>query len=217
MGTPHHTNADCLADQRAGAASEPSDQPRYRIGSAQPTRPAHTAADSAALAAKLPAALWPTWTLRLALPTQDYTYLSTALPCAVLLVNSRLSFQAATAAMDRRDANAHSLSHTLQQLRGDRRWPDIRYALVRLADCLHGHDTPIDYRRRRGLDYEALLEPAAWQRICAGLDIRTGGQRRHRIVRCYLYALITASPPRYAPWFLDENEFSVLLANFRHR
>jgi hypothetical protein len=166
------------------------------------------------MAAKLPAALWPTWALRLALPTVDYTYLSTALPCAVLLVNSRLSFDAATTVIGHRDADGHSLSHTLQQLHGDRHWGHIRDALVRLADYLHEHDGPIDYLRRRSLDYEPLLAPATWQRICADLDIRTGGEKRHRLARCHLYALISASPARYAPWFIDDNEFSAPLANF---
>jgi hypothetical protein len=101
----------------------------------------------------------------------------------VLLVNTRLSFDATTV-MDRRDVNRHSLSHTLQQLHGDRHWAHIRDALVRLADYLHEHDGPIDYRRRRSLNYEPLLTPATWQRICAGLDIRAGGEKRHRLARC---------------------------------
>lgn len=193
---------------------KPSEQLRYRIGTPTPTRPTYTAADSAALVAKLPAALWPTWAVRLALPTVGYTYLSIALPCAVLLVNTRLSFDAATTAMDRRDVDGHSLSHTLQQLHGDRRWAHIRDALVRLADYLREHDGPIDYRRRRSLNYEPLLTAATWQRICADLDIRSGGEKRYRLARCHLYALISASPARYAPWYIDVNDFSAPLANF---
>ncbi|MCH9733545.1 MAG: TniQ family protein [Actinomycetia bacterium] len=193
---------------------KPSEQLRYRIGAVRPNRPAGTAASIADLAAKLPAALWPSWALRLTLPGQDFTHLSTALPCAVMLVNSRLSCEASTKAMDRQDADRHSLSHTLQQLHGDRHWPHIRDALVRLSDYLQSQDTPIDYRRRRSLDFDPLLESAVWRDICVKLDVRSGGEKRHRMARCFLYSMITASPGRYAPWFRDENEFSAPLANF---
>jgi hypothetical protein len=155
-----------------------SDQLRYRIETPLPTRPSHDDAAIAAMTEKLPAALWPAWALRLTLPRQDYQYLSTALPCAVLLVNTRLSFTQASQAMARRNVNGHSLSHTLQQLANDPCWNQIRDAIIRLADYLHGHDCPINYRRRRTLDYTSLLTAQTWQRICHDLDIRTGGEKR---------------------------------------
>jgi len=191
-----------------------SDQLRYRIATPSPTRPSHGDADIAAMTQTLPAALWPEWALRLTLPRQDYQYLSTALPCVVLLVNTRLSFTQAGEAMARRNVNGHSLSHTLQQLADDPHWNHIRDALIRLADYLHGHDCPINYRRRRTLDYSSLLTAPTWQRICRDLDIRSGGDKRTRLARCHLYATVSGSPARYAPWFIDINDFSVASANF---
>jgi hypothetical protein len=191
-----------------------SDQLRYRIGTPLPSRPSHDGADIAAMTQKLPAALWPDWALRLALPRQDYRYPSTALPCAVLLVNTRLSFTQASEAMSRRDVDGHSLSHTLQQLANDPCWNHIRDAIIRLADYLHGPDCPINYRRRRSLDYSSLLSPQTWQRICHDLDIRSGGEKRTRLARCHLYATLSGSPARYAPWFNDVSDFSVSLTNF---
>jgi hypothetical protein len=191
-----------------------SDQLRYRIGTPLPTRPSHDDAAIAAMIEKLPAALWPDWALRLTLPRQDYRYLSTTLPCAVLLVNTRLSFTQASQAMARRNVDGHSLSHTLQQLADDPHWNHVRDAIIRLADYLHDHDCPINYRRRRTLDYSSLLTPRTWQQICGEVNIRSGGDKKALLARCHLYATITGNPARDAPWFIDTTNFSVALANF---
>ncbi|WP_396911361.1 TniQ family protein [Mycolicibacterium sp.] len=216
VGWGRGTTTVLTAAQITGLAPylKPSEQLRYRIGTSMPSKPSHNKSDIAALVAKLPAALWPSWALRLAPPALDYTHLSTALPCAVLLVNSRLSLSEVTQEMGRRDIDGHSLSHTLQQLRGDRHWSHLRDAIVRLADYLYTHDCPIDYRRRRGLDYSALLGDSTWRRICRGLDLRSGGDKRLQMARCQLYARVSGSPTRYAPWFINVNEFSAPLANF---
>lgn len=216
IGWGHSTTAILTAAQIEALAPllKPSEQLRYRVGTSLPSRPSHTAVDITALVAKLPAAMWPPWALRMCLPRQDYSHLSTALPCATLLVNTRLSFRDATAAMCRRDAEGPSMSHTLQQLHQDGHWNDLRDALIRLADYLHSHDCPIDYRRRRKLDYRTLLTPATWKRICDAADIRSGGEKRLRMARCHLYARISGNPTRYAPWFADVNEFRGHLADF---
>lgn len=215
IGWGRGTTAPLTAAQLVALAPHltPSDQLRYRIGTAMPTRPSHDDAEIAAMIEKLPAALWPAWTLRLATPRQDYQYLSTALPCAVLLVNTRLSLTQASEAMGR-NLDGHSLSHTLQQLEADPQWNHIRDAIIRLADYLHSHDCPIDYRRRRTLDYNSLLTPQTWQRICGEVNIRSGGDKKARLARCHLYATVSGNPARYAPWFLDSNDFSVASANF---
>jgi hypothetical protein len=49
-----------------------SDQLRHRIGAAIPTRPSHDSNAVEAIAAKLPAVLWPQWSLRLTPPRMDY-------------------------------------------------------------------------------------------------------------------------------------------------
>lgn len=193
---------------------KPSEQLRYRVGTLLPSKPSHAAVDVAALVTKLPAAMWPSWALRMCLPRQDYPHLSTALPCATLLVNTRLSFRDATAVMGRRDVEGPSLSYTLQQFHEDSRWNHLRDALVRLADHLYGHDCPIDYQRRRELDYSTLLTPATWKRICREVDVRSGGDRRARLARCYLYGTVSGSPARWAPWFTDVYDFASMLANF---
>lgn len=191
-----------------------SDQLRHRIGAAIPTRPSHDHNTVAAVAAKLPAVLWPEWSLRLAPPRMDYQRLCTALSSATLLVNTRLSWTQASAAMGR-EGTGHTLSQTLQQLQASPQWDDIRTAIVRLADYLfHTTDCPIDYRRRRTLDYSSLLTPPAWQRICRDVDIRTGHGKKARMARCHLYSLVSGVPARCAPGYVDTKEFAAHLAAF---
>lgn len=190
-----------------------SDQLRHRIGAAIPTRPSHDRNAVEAVAAKLPAVLWPEWSLRLTPPRVDYQRLCTALPCATLLVNSRLSWTQASAAMGR-EGPGHTLSQTLQQLQANPQWNGIRTAIIRLADYLHTADCPIDYRRRRTLDYSSLLTPPTWQRICRDVDVRTGHGKKARMARCHLYSMISGIPARYAPGYVDTKEFAAHLATF---
>jgi DNA-binding transcriptional LysR family regulator len=39
-------------------------------------------------------------------------------------------------------------------------------------------------------------------------------EKRTRLARCHLYATVSESPARYAPWFIDINDFSASLGNF---
>ncbi|MBB4854032.1 hypothetical protein HNP40_001412 [Mycobacteroides chelonae] len=196
-----------------GPMLKPSDQLRYRIGSALPTGPRRISGQIGALAAKLPAALWMPWTLRLSPPRTDHQNLATALSCAVLLADSRLSLDAATAEMNR-GTDGHALSHVLQRLEADPCWNDTRAAIIRLADHLNTDGTPIDYRRRRDLDYSTLLTAQTWNRICRDTATAKGGNRKLDIVRCHLYAQLTGSPVNMAPWFAASNEFISHLNRF---
>ena len=79
----------------------------------------------------------------------------------MLLVNSRVAFDEAVDLLGRH-LNDHALSHVLQQLQSDPCWNDIRRAVIDVADYLHTHECPIDYQRRRALDYTAVLPEATW-------------------------------------------------------
>ncbi|AYM44340.1 LysR family transcriptional regulator [[Mycobacterium] chelonae subsp. gwanakae] len=196
-----------------GPLLNPSDQLRYRIGTPLPARPANNEATAAAIAARIPAALWPAWMVRMAPAGLDYQRLSTALPCAILLVNTRLTLTQAAEAMGR-DTGGHSLSHTLQRLQADPRWNALRKAFIELADHLYAHQSPIDYHRRRVLDYGTLLPEDEWTQICRTADIHAGDGKKSDVARCYLYATISANPARRAPWFIANSDFVGALTNF---
>ena len=142
----------------------PNTQLRYRAGTPMPTRPAHDKNSTTQLAAKIPALMWPAWALRLTPPHLNFQHMSAGLACAMLLVNSRISFDEAVGLLGR-PLNNQALSHVLKRLQSDPCWNDIRRAIINVADYLHNHPCPIDYQRRRTLDYTALLPEAAWQTL----------------------------------------------------
>jgi hypothetical protein len=61
-----------------------------------------------------------------------------------------------------------------------------RTALTRLSDYLAAQPAPIDYQRRRALDYENLLPSAEWKRICRVTGAMPGAKRKELIARAYL-------------------------------
>ena len=181
-------------------------QLRYRIGTPRPALPELDTADSTTLAARLPATLWAPWAVRLRPPQLDPARLAVSLSAALLMVNSRIKAPAAHQLLGSA-APWRTTTHHLRALAQNGYWPDTRTALIRLADHLHHHDVPINYQRRRSLDYTSLLPQDTWTAICTDLDIRPGGGERLRLMRCQLYTTISGNPLDQALWLRDTNEF----------
>ena len=215
-GWAHDTTA-ALASARLTSRApllSPTEQLRYRIGDAQPGIPSLSHADSLDAARKLPCPLWSDWSLRLSVPALDPLRWADSLPAVVLVVNSRITYSEACAALGSPKIAGRTIAYQLRKLAHDPRWPDIRLALIRLADYLHNEQTPIDYDRRRAIDYRTLLPGDTWDAICGQLDIRTGGDKRLHVVRCQLYTAISGIPAHLAPWCSDNNDFRSALAAF---
>ena len=131
----------------------------------------------------------------------------------LLLVNSRATFTDACIAFGS-TATGRTIAHQLNKLAADPHWSGIRGALIRLADHLNNEPVPIDYHRRRRLTYRTLLASNSWDDLCARLDIRAGGEKRLRVVRCHLYSMISGNPLRQSPWFLDTTDFRAAVFQF---
>jgi hypothetical protein len=71
--------------------------------------------------------------------------------------------------------------------------------LTRLADHLDTHGSPIDYQRRRRLNYRDLLPAGQWQRLCHDAGAPPGFDLRARPVRCFLFERISGIPAELAP------------------
>ncbi|MGK4582079.1 LysR family transcriptional regulator [Kitasatospora sp. HPMI-4] len=101
------------------------------------------------------------------------------------------------------------ISRILQLLNDQPQWPDMMTALVRLADYLDSNDVPIDYRRRRHLDYTNLLPHEHWLDICRRTGTPPGQGRREQIIRCRLFQRISGLPAEAAPGYhkVDEAPF----------
>lgn len=177
----------------------PSEHLRYRTTTETPRRPTRTTRDIEQRARKIPTMFWPSWTVRLTPPEGIHARALAPVLAALLLVpDSRTSLdQAAGLAGDVIDGI--EISRLLQELDDLPQWPDIVTALDRLADQLDTDDTPIDYGRRRLLDYAGLLPHDRWLAICRRTGTPPGTGRRERIARSQLFRRLSGLPAESAP------------------
>ena len=134
----------------------PGDQLRYRIGTPMPRRPSRDSGRVDRVAQCVPTMLWPEWSLRFAIPDCQQRQLRGALSIALLFVDTRLRLRDA---IDRLNSPVpmQSVLRVLRLLRQCGDWEHVRETLTRLADYLNTTATPIDYQRRRHLNYSGLL------------------------------------------------------------
>jgi AraC-like DNA-binding protein len=176
-----------------GNMMRPSDELRYRTGRAALSTCDAETGRVATLARRTPTMLWPAWSLRFALPHCQQSQLGPALSILLLLVDTRLPLADAAALLSS-PLNRASCSRILQLLSNRADWPETRTALGRIADYLTNHDTPIEYQRRRHLNYEALLPDQTWATICRHTTTLSSRPSRARIVRYHLYQRLSGRP-----------------------
>lgn len=104
---------------------------------------------------------------------------SAALSVSVALVGSRETL-APVANLLGNATTARAVSHVWSLMRETSSWDIIQQAVIRLADYLHEHDSPIDYQRRRCLDYADLLPDTRWNHLCRTTDTPAGRPARPR-------------------------------------
>jgi len=192
----------------------PSDQLRYRIGSALPTRPPNGPAKTAtSIRRAVPTMLWPEASLRLAVPNCHQRQLRPALSSLLCLINTKANQDEAARLVDS-PIDGPAVSRVVGLLASNERWPGIRTAVIRLADYLAATKIPIDYQRRRRLDYSTLLPDNVWKQICR--DTATPGSRAARIgiARCFLFERISGLPASASPFWVDSNLFQTKVADF---
>lgn len=164
---------------------KPSDQLRYAIASPLPARP--KSKDSAeAVATAVPTALWPVWSLRFAIPNCDQRQLRMGLSAAILLVHRRITLTECVHLIDS-PLTGSAVSRILQLLQRQDQWHQIREALTKIATYLEEYGAPIDYQRRRCLDYTDLLPNGVWAQICRDTGSLGAHRVRARVARCFLY------------------------------
>jgi len=195
---------------------KPSDHLRYRIGSTRPAPPASTKKDAADLARRLPTMLWAPWSLRLALPNCHQRQLRPALSPALLVVGCRINLSDA-AALTGSPISGHAVSRILQLLEHRSDWPGTRSALFGMADYVVDGTVPIDYDRRRNLDYTDLLPTSVWNTICRDTETRHMQRGAAAVARCFLFERITGLPAGAAPFGKNDSAFRTTLADFPRR
>jgi hypothetical protein len=184
----------------------PSDQLRHRTTSSPPALPRSGRVQGNRRARKIPAALWPSWAVRVSPPDGAYPrILAPVLSCAVLLVGNPMELDEVAARLGP-VTDSRTISRLLQLLADHPRWEAIAAAVTRLAAYLDDNEVPVDYQRRRRLDYSDLLPPRQWLDLCRSTGISPGQGRRDKIARCMLFARISGLPVEAAPGFAATGE-----------
>ncbi len=94
----------------------------------------------------------------------------------------------------------------------DPAWPTTLDALQELARELDAHGAPIDYTRRRRLDYRRLLPPPTWTDLCRHARALPGQAERLRTARRWLFERLSGMPADLAP-----NPFAIACSEDRAR
>ena len=199
-----------------GPSLRPSDQLRHGTTSHLPMPPTAGRAQVNRRARKIPAALWPSWAVRLSPPDGAYPrILAPVLSSAVLLVGNPMHLDEVSTRLGS-VTDGRTVSRLLQLLVDDPRWEAIAAAATRLAAYIDDNDVPIDYQRRRRLDYADLLPPRQWLDLCRRTGLTPGQGRRDKMARCLLFARISGLPVEAAPDFgvTDEAYFRAETVRF---
>lgn len=148
-------------------------------------------------AASIPAVFWPWWTLRLAPQWSVDRLMRGAFACLSTSSGTALSIPGTVTRLGVGITNFY-VAQALHRLATEPAWDAQRTALARIARHLDHHGTPIDYARRRALDYTDLLPEPRWETLLA----RTGFRRHRgtlRSMRCLLFETISGKPASAAP------------------
>ena len=160
----------------------------------------------------LPAALWPQWAFRFATGGIGFEQLRSALSVAIVLVGSRMPVPSACALLGD-STKSQALSRVLQKLYARPDWDACAAMLIGLTETLSATAGPIDYERRRALDYTVLLREEQWHTICHDIATPTGRSIKARLHRCWLFERITGSLARSCPHAISDPRFFAALAD----
>ena len=191
-----------------GARLTTVEQLHRRLGSAFPGPPIDDSARPKRLTRYTPTLLWPSWSLRLCPPSSFQRSARPALSVAVLLVHTTMGVEDAGGRLG--GVTTHgSVVTLLGNLKQSGHWDDIRAALIRLADYLDVDGAPIDYQRRRRLEYTDLLPDTLWRTLARDTFTRPEGAAT---ARDFLRERLSGSPviPTPVPSY-DYQDYDALL------
>jgi len=189
-------------------------QMRYRAALPIPGTPDRDPFRIARIAPRIASFFWPAWAARL-IPEGRYPALRQVLACAVLLAGTNSTAAEAATALGGATCGP-TVVKNLDLLAREPYWEAVSTSITRLAQYFDSHATPIDYERRRSLDYSSLLPDGRWEQICTEAGHRQGFAWKSISARCFLYEKISGAPARYAPRSLtrpDDTGFWYLTRN----
>jgi uncharacterized protein YerC len=111
------------------------------------------------------------------------------------------------------DVNTRAFTHCLNGMAATAYWHDILTALSRVAAYLDEKPGPIDYDRRRHLDYTDLVSPPQWRTINRRAGTRLDDKAR-QVATAYLYERLSTRPARTHPSVRGDAAFATHLNVF---
>ncbi|WP_075836191.1 MULTISPECIES: TniQ family protein [unclassified Rhodococcus (in: high G+C Gram-positive bacteria)] len=189
------------------------DQLRYRSAATLPSYPSASATTVNDAARRILTQLWPEWSLRFTVAPCSPAQVRPALSVALMLVGTTVRLGEAA---DRLGSavRADGVTRTLACLRNSPRWDDSLIALTRLADHLAAEPPPIDYDRRRHLDYRALLPDELWHKICRRTGTPPGAGQKADFARCLLFERLSGLPASRSPFLAAGDDVRAKLSGF---
>ncbi|MCU1694264.1 MAG: hypothetical protein JWR34_327 [Mycobacterium sp.] len=178
----------------------PSNKLRFRTMTAFPKYPGpEGSADCGVAVQSVPTALWRDWSLRLGARQRFPDLVSCSLSALLLIVGTRMPMADARRQLGAAVTSSQQVI-VLNAIHRNPLWPSVSSAIVRLAENLTAHPSPIDYQRRRELRYEALLPLEVWTDICEWADLgRVEASRSGQLARSWLFARISGQPADMSP------------------
>jgi hypothetical protein len=140
--------------------------------------------------------MWPAWSTRLLSDLRGTAVVRSTLSCATLLAGSTVTPAAAVRLLGS-TVTPNAMNQRLWVLRNSAYWPEISAALILLSDYLDEEGAPIDYARRRDLDYSTLISEAQWEQMLGQFQDRPGEESPPvTFARHYLVERLTGGPPQ---------------------
>ncbi len=170
---------------------------RNQIDNALPRYPKATT-DSAhrAMLSAVRGWLWPEWCLRLDMGLMHWPAHCRALTMLLVAVDSTIPFVEVSRRMHFAPSGGGQFRDSLVRVQADPSWPAVREALTRLHAYLLDSRPPIDYQRRRDLNYDKLLSPPQWKHLIARHAIAYApGPQGATIGRMWLTERMSGPPP----------------------
>ncbi|MFE3547145.1 TniQ family protein [Streptomyces kronopolitis] len=171
---------------------------RYGAATAAPAWPTLTDEDVQRRASRLPAMLWPAWTMRMLprLPKPVIRLAGLRRACATLLLVPGTFWEYHQAAKLLGNPRAYANREALDTSLDKKRPNELAAFLVLLARALDAHPVPIDYHRRRATFSEASvrLDLDTLQEYCRRRGLRSGPVHTKRLRWRLLRLLLGADP-----------------------
>jgi TniQ len=113
---------------------------------------------------RIPSLFWETWSMQIPLVTQWSRTRRKVLSVAVALCGSRASIAEIVGRLEI-PLKMHTVHRALASVK-DSDWVSVATAIERASEFLDANSPPIDYRRRRKMDFSGILPLTVWHQIC---------------------------------------------------